>query len=446
MLNKIYLAFSIYHSAFTVEAYEKIAKILRTDMHVMEKIHERVQEIAGHDRVFDKIDLENQAAINDRLASVGPSSRDAKDIYDALIQKVKRDDEELTKFLHTTPESGSAGFKNLVNVALELADMPNGFFLKEDVAISLLRKNPPKNILSFLGYSSVDGLLKNENLYEVFSALRFVEGSDWLNEVFFKPYAELTPHDFEERPIQALVLSEQWVKAAERFVKKKYHNVSHLKELGVIFVIPAFLDVLGETMRTFTLVLHYFHEIAFYSQLFKRYATMSSRNAPEGGWSFARHFVSLLRGDVLDERPPEGDLGTTWLIVQRYLAKDDEYDWRLFYPHVNPEAIHWSKAEADVARLSRRYDSLGFEFWNNLDFVGDFYRDASGIPVLVSFNLIDIVMSLVKEREMSKYLYHHQEALWNKIFMQYFGEKEMERLIIEKFDKGLIDLTTYQKS
>lgn len=424
---------------FYTEAYEKIAKILRTDKDVMRRIHECLQQYAGHDMVFDKIDLENQAFIEERLKALGLVTREPKAIYEALIRKLQSDDEELAKFLHKTPESGVGGFKNLVNVAGEVANVGSGFFLKDELARLLLKKNPPKNILNFLGYSSVEGMLANENLYEVFSALRFVEGSDWLNEVFFKEYENLTPDAFEARPIKAMVLGEAWLKAAERFVKKKYHNVSHLKELGVIFVIPAFLNVPGETMRTFTLVLHYFHEVKFYSDLFRRYAEQA-KNGPWRGKTFAAHVISLLRGDVLDERPPEQDLGKKWLIVQRYLAKDDEFDWRLFYPHVNPEAIHWTKAEADVARLSRRYDSLGFEFWKDLDFVGDFYPDASGIPVLVSLNLIDIVMSLVKEKEMSKYLYHHQEALWNKIFIQYAGEAETERMVVENFDKGLIDL------
>ncbi|MDO8500002.1 MAG: hypothetical protein Q7S66_05125 [bacterium] len=424
-----------------MEAYEKVAKILRTDKHGMLKIHDCMQEYAGHNQVFDRVEIENQAIIADRLKKLRVKNYEPKSIYDALIRKLKKDDAELGKFVHKTKESGSAGFKNLLNIASELADMPPGMFLKEETAGALLKKNPPRNILSFLGHASVDAMLKNENIFEVFAALRFVEGSAWLNDVFFKEYEHLTPADFEERPIKAIVLGDQWIKAAERFVKKKYHNVSHLKELGFIFVIPVFLNVPGETMRTFTLVLHYFHEVSFYASLFKRYAGFTSKNGGKyRGKTFAEHVISLLRGDVIEERPSEKEFGSKWLIVQRYLAKEDEYDWRLFYPHVNPEAVHWTKAEADVARISKRYDSLGFEFWQDLDFIGDFYPDPVGIPILVSFNLIDTVMSLVKEKQLSKYLYHHQEALWNKIFMQFAGEAGMEKMIVENFDLGVIDL------
>ena len=151
-----------------------------------------------------------------------------------------------------------------------------------------------------------------------------------------------------------------------------------------------------------------------------------------------------MRGDNFDERPAEEDLGKKWLIVQQYLAKGDKYDWRLFYPHVNPEAFHWERAERDVAKLSERFD-LGFEFWNGLGFVGDFYKTKAGVEVLVSFNLIDNAMALFQETEFIKYLYHHQESMWNKFFFGFFGEEQTEKMIIENFDKGIIDLGPIKK-
>ena len=66
-------------------------------------------------------------------------------------------------------------------------------------------------------------------------------------------------------------------------------------------------------------------------------------------------------------------------------------------------------------------------------------RSGNGIKESLKFNLIDTTMSLVQEREMVKYLYHHQEALWNKIFSSFVGgDQELERLIIENFNKGVI--------
>ena len=150
--------------------------------------------------------------------------------------------------------------------------------------------------------------------------------------------------------------------------------------------------------------------------------------------------MSSLRGDVLDKRFEEKTLGKKWMIVQQYLAKHDENDWRLFEPHVNPEAIHWRKAEEDIGKLGKSFGNVDLSFWADLDFVGDYFPTESGIDVLVSFNLVDTAMSLVKKKEMIKYLYHHQEALWNKIFAGFLGEEKMEEMIIQNFEKGFIEL------
>lgn len=416
-----------------MEHYEKIAQILRTDKDILNIVEKKMAAIIGHNNVFEKIICENNSRIESSMKILNVSSLEARNIYFGLIEKIREDDKRLADLIHKNQEANHAGFQNMLNVAKELCGIPKGRFLKFEKAKELVLANPPQKIIEFLGYKDARELLEKEDIYEIFAGLRFVEDGKWLNEVFFKPYENLTPDDFEEREIMAGALGEKWVKAAEHFLKKKYHNLSHLKELGFVFVIPISINVPGATLRDFSLALHYFHEIKFYSDLFQRFAEESAAD-------FARRFVSALKGDVIDVRPQEDELGKKWLIVQRYLAKDDKYDWRLSYPHVNPEAIHWAKAESDISRLSKRFD-LGFDFWEGLGPVGDFFKDESGVEVLVSFNFLDNAMSLFQEKEMIKYLYHHQEALWNKIFSSFFSDEKMEKMIIDNFEEGFISLS-----
>jgi hypothetical protein len=182
-------------------------------------------------------------------------------------------------------------------------------------------------------------------------------------------------------------------------------------------------------------MLHYLHEVPFYSGLFRRHLH------DEG---FPSIFRSLLRGDVsVKHLPADGSM--TWRVVQRYLAKDNAGDFRLFEPHVNPEADHWWRAEEDLGRLSRilgeEHGSLSLGWWMGLDFVGDYYTDAAtGKESMVSFDLIDQLMSLVRKSDTS-YLYHQQEALWNKIFVEYMGREKMQQLIEENLLSGFITLT-----
>jgi len=421
-----------------MKSHEKIAKILRVDKDKVRLIEERFSAATGKKRVMDKLLEENETEIRKRLDFLGLGIEiTAKQIYDALISKIEADDHRLFEALARPDIATGEGCDCILEQAKKAAEEPVGFFLKKEKARELLIKEPPPKIIKLFGCHSAEELLQRESLWEIFCALRFLEDADWLNRVFFKQYDGLKPDDFEERPIAVQTLGRQWVAAAESFAEKKYHNISHLKELGVIFIIPLSLGVSGELLRNFSLILHYFEEILFYSDILRRF----SRNEKY----FAQNLISLLRGDVLDERLPPPAGGTEksrWLIIQRYLAKNDENDWRLFEPHINPEALHWERAEKKLVRAGRLFDDFSAElaFWENLNWVGDYFKTDTGVDILISFNLIDTAMSLVKEKELIKYLYHHQEALWNKIFCEYFGEEKMEELMKENIVRGYFEI------
>ncbi len=422
-----------------MESYEKFAKIIRAKPENIRLLEEKFSALTGKKNLLDKITEENEAEIRSRLDFLGLGRNvSAKEIYDALISKIEADNDELFKALGSPSALVLSDWQRVLEITQRIAGAPKGFFLKKEKAVELLKNEPPLKILAALNYKNVEAMLQKENVFEIFSALRFVEGNDWLNKIFFKQYTYLKPDDFETREIKILALPERWAKIAKGFIKHKYHNISHLKEMGIIYIIPLSLEISGETMRNFILILHYFNEVKFYSELFE----MFSR---EPG-SFSENLISLLRGDIISEpltvqltAHPEK---TNWLIIQRYLAKDNENDWRLFEPHVNPEAIHWEKAEKMLVSCGRMLDNFSFDlsFWENLDWVGDYFKNGNGSEILVSFNLIDIAMSLVKEKELVKYLYHHQEALWNKIFIEYFGIEKMEEMIKENIIKGWFEV------
>jgi len=416
--------------------YEKIAKILRADKDTIRILEEKLGALTNKKEVMAKIVEENEAAIRNRLDFLGLGRKiNAKQVYDALLSKIEADDTELFRVLGSPSATSSSDWQRVLEIAQNIAGQPEGFFLKKEKAVEFLINQPPQKILQILNYKNVDEMLAKEDVFEIFSALRFVEGGDWLNEKFFKQYEGLKPSDFEKRKIKVLALPERWAAIAQNFVRHKYHNISHLKELGVIYTIPLSLEISGETLRNFSLILHYFNEIKFYSDLFEKFA-----NDVDG---FAQNLISLLRGDIIDKRLSQiSSEKTQWLIVQRYLAKDDENDWRLFEPHINPEALHWEKAEKILVKVGQSLNNLSADlaFWQNLNWVGDYFQTEAGIDVLVSFNLVDMAMSLVKEKELIKYLYHHQEALWNKIFCEYFGEEKIEELMKENIIKGWFEI------
>lgn len=414
--------------------HEKIGKLLRVDKHIIAELDAAMERATGKRNVLKHVVEENEALMLDRLRQLGIPHRDAKaiEVYDALISKVESDDLKIYESLGVTSPGSFEAAAKICGFVHAITAPPQGYFLRMEKAAELLLAEPPKKILAALGYTTVSDMLAHEDICEVYSALRFLEDQEWQNKVFFKQYEKLQPSDFEVRHIQLRALNEKWAKAAEKFVAKKYHNVSHLKELGVIFIIPVFLGHSGETLRVVSLLLHYLHEIAYYSSLFQEFAK-------NRGATFASDCISLLRGDVIEQPLPVQTIvppKAQWLVVQRYLGKDDEHDWRLLAPHINPEALHWMRAESDLLKIVNvvpAFQRDGLDFWQGLGWVGDFFQTETGVPVLVSFNIVDTVMSLVKEKEMIKYLYHQEEALWNRIFTGYFSEAELE-----KFSKQFI--------
>lgn len=415
-------------------ATDKLAKILRADKHALYKIEDRLAHVTGKTGILEKIVEENEVRIKEGLLTLGVSRQaGAKEVYDALISKIEADGNLIFNALGGKVCNNQKDCNFILKSVMKIAEINHGFFLKLEVAKKLLKNEPPKKVMEFLGYDSVDQMLAKENILEVYSALRFLEGNEWLNQIFFKQYEELTPDDFEKRKIVVHALDEKWNEVTRKFVMKKWHNISHLKELGVVFIIPISLGISGEILRMISLVAHYLHEVPFYSEIFEKIAEV-----PE---TFSENLISLLRGDVIDRHFPESER-VLFLVVQRYLAKDDENDWRLFVPKISPEAMHWAKAQEDLAKMSNFFPELDEElkFWRSLDWVGEYFKDEVGNDVLVSFDLVDTVMSLVKQKELIKYLYHHQEALWNKIFTEYFNREELGKFSKEYLLQGYFEI------
>lgn len=415
------------------DGIKTLARILRVDEALLESTVGTMEKITLKKGVIDDIVMENERTIKEALLSLGKENASAQDITKALEDSLAHDDAALFTILGQpdlwNPEQSAVMVQKAYDA---VGGKAMGLFLKHEKAREMLMQTPPPSIIRGFGYQSVDELLQKERLEEIFAALRFIETREWMNEVFVKHYETLTPQDFEERPLELIVLQHKWLALAEKFVEKKYHNVSHLKELGVIFVIPIKLDTVGETIRLFSLLLHYLHEVPFYAKLIKQYAQDQA--------SFAAKLMSLIRGDVGDMIPETSDHFVRWLIVQRYLAKDDPQDKRLFLPRVNPEAIHWRKAQKALVSFAHAYPELKLTMFGNLDCIGNFFPSKDQGEMLVSFDLVDNVMGLVK-REDTKYLYHQQEALWNRIFAGFMGEEQMEQLILEHLDEGFIELT-----
>ncbi len=407
--------------------YETLGRILGVEAKFLEGVDHTMAERTGKMGVMAHVAQEIENASRHMLIALGVTMAPPKanEVRAALQVAIERDEAKLRKVLEDTP--GENEFEKAANLSRKIVKVGKGFFLKKSFGEEILTKNRPDNLLKFLGYGGVDEMLKHHDVTEIFSALRFIESEQWMHETFEKAYGGFTAADFEEREIEIKVLGTEWREVAQKFVAKKHHNVSHLKEFGIIFLNPIREDAPGKYLRDFALLFHYFHEVEFYSKMFRHYAPRKD---------FAARFKSLLRGDLPKRTTvSEGE----WLIMQRYLAKENPKDPRLFLPRVNPESIHWFRGERDLADFGAAREDIDLELWRDLDWVAGIFND--GTDPLVSFDLEDNAMSTVSalEGKTEHWNYHQREALWTRLFLEYAGSEEaMERLLVEHFEKNTV--------
>ena len=223
-----------------------LARLLRTPEGIILKLKEKMDKIAGksgpaHLGVIERIVQENKKKVEQALKEMGFKKKDhptPEQVFQSLLKKTKETNEALLDYFGRPDFSKAGSHQGLIDAIKKLVGDLTGFYLKKEKAEELFRNNPPRRIMAELGYGDVEQMLKKEDIFELFPALRFAEDNDWLNNVFFKPYASLTKDDFEEREIRITVLSDKWASIGEKFLGGKLHHMSHLKEMGIVFVIP----------------------------------------------------------------------------------------------------------------------------------------------------------------------------------------------------------------
>jgi hypothetical protein len=361
---------------------------------------------------------------HDSMRGLGldPSVTTGYEFYRALLARIESDNERVTKLIGGTDSSDVAQMVPLMVEAANKVDFDKKVFvLRHDKAKDLLRQMPPEKLMAHLGYETVEALFEGEDFDEMYTALRFSEGDEWLiayNELF----KTVTADDYEERDIRIVIMDrDKYVDLAEKFTKKKLHNVTHTKELGTIVVVPLREQKSkGLTLKTLPLLLHYLNEVKLYSTFFKLKA-----NLPD----FGATVVNTLIADPGNASQMAGQY-VHWRVIQRYFGKlKDETHKEAFEPHVHPEDLHWRRAEDLLLQIDPE-----MEFWKDKDYVGLLF---DGLPVTVNF--VDVSLSYANDITYeNRYVYHFRESLWNEIFIRYMSYENLERQILQELDNDMV--------
>jgi hypothetical protein len=214
--------------------------------------------------------------------------------------------------------------------------------------------------------------------------------------------------------------AERWTDLTAEFIHKKKHNITHLKEMGVILMLPINVRLRGITIFVLPLLFHYLNEIRLYSAFFKL-----QQVKPD----FGNIIVDTLIADPGKAAVMAGS-HVHWRVIQRYFGKlEKEYHPEIFEPHVQPEDLHWRKAEALLMAVDPE-----LEFWRDLDYVAVPHGQR---PLTLS--LLDTAASYVNRLEYKdRAIYHFREALWNELFVRYMGETNLANQVLKQLDNNMI--------
>jgi|AntRauTorcE11897_2_1112592.scaffolds.fasta_scaffold00242_15 hypothetical protein len=401
-----------------------LATLLNAQEPVFSLSLRQLEKAGGHGSQDVKLQAEiiEKAHEATRQLGLDPKDTTGPELYGALLAKAEEHDKKLAERL------GVEQFDDVKEVNSRVLQVPSEmdvkmdcWVLKKSMAKKFLKAMPPKGMMKILGYRSVDSMLKNENISELFGAIRFSEDGEWLNE-FNEQYKTLKPSDFETRKIEMIHMDvEKWGDIAAHFVEKKRHFHTHSKEMGVIVIVPTALEKMaGVATKSLLLTFHYINEIRLYSAFFK----LKQVDA-----KFGEIVVETLIADPSDAAVMAGQ-NIHWRVVQRYFGKlKDEYHPEAFQPHVQPEDLHWRKAEEMMFQFDDK-----FEFWKDMDYVAIVH---DGRPT--TFNLMDVSFGYSnKIPYQERYIYHFREALWNELFIRYMGQGSLEDQILIQLDNDMI--------
>jgi hypothetical protein len=352
-----------------------------------------------------------------RALGLDPQDTTGRELYHALLGMVARHDDFLARRLGATDSEDVADILQRVRIASQNAHIPRkGWFLKHSVAKRLLKATPPRQVMRALHYRSVDSMIKREPVGELMIAIRVLESQKW-QHAFLAKYSKLKPIDFEVRDIEVVYLNdERWCGFTEQFVRANHHNLTHLKEMGVIALLPLPIARLrGIAVTVLPLVLHYINEIRLYSAFFK----LQQVNA-----DFGDTLVETLTIDP-SERINIAGQPLHWRVVHRHFGKYTEMLPEMFEPHVRLEDLEWRKAETVLYELEP-----ALHFWHDMDYVGSLY-DAQP----VSFNLMDMAANYVNNLPYDRRAVGRmRQSLWSELCQRYVAQPMFERQVLRQLD------------
>ena len=385
----------------------------------------RLEAASGHESTDIRLSTEVVRATKLKLRELGldPQDTTGSELYGALQQRVKADDERLTTRLREQYGHDKPVAEHVNQALLSLPVPKDCFALKSTVAKALLKKLVPKQTMKALGYRSFDSMMRREQVFAVYAAARLLESVSWRKSLMDQ-YKKLHASDFELRQMSFVAPnSNRWQALAEVVVAQKKHNTVGLKELGsiVLLPMPVSMQPPGAMLATLLLALHEMNEVRASSTFLKLCQVKP-------------HFGTFLQMAVTDEPMLGAQLlngPVPWQVVQRYYARfRSRFRTDLFEPHIQQGDLSWHSIEKALSFIE---PSLAF--WHHTTSLALLHERQP-----VSLNIIDAALNycnqLPYENRIVQYFRH---SLWHELAIRYLKHDNVEQLVLGSLQMQLAE-------
>ncbi len=384
----------------------------------------RLEHASGHHSVDVRLTADLLTLTRQKTRELGLDPRDTtgRELYYALLNLVRLHDSFVAKKLGVADASDVHALLPRIRDAVLQAKIPHtAWVLKASSAKRLLKLQPPKALMRYLGYKSLESMLKREPIGEIFGGLKLIEKDQWYRK-FIAQYHQLMPMDFETRPIEIRLLDKtKWQKAANTYTSSRHHNLLDIRELGVVLMLPLPLDKRpGVAITLLPLLLYEVNEIRLFSSFYKLHQMQ-----PDFGERIAAS-LQYDRGTHVQIAGQE----IHWRVVQRHFGRKGQQHPSVLEPHVTHQDLAWRNVEEVLYHLEP-----ALHFWHGMDYVA-----TKGDHKPVSFNLLDMALNYLNGLDYGHRVYQHaQDGLWNELFVRYMGQPALENQVLKSLDYETVD-------
>ncbi len=368
------------------------------------------------------LDVRLQTEVQDvgrtKLAELGldPKDTTGRELHHALLAKAS----------HVEAQLRAALALDTVGSMYELTPQIVGAFTKQKFAKSvwaiksaalkeLLHAAPPKTVMKYLHYRSIDSMLKNENAYELYCAARLSEPGRWFTR-FTKSFSELESTSFESLKLKIIQFdSGKW---RELFKQPAVGPIVSLPEVGAIAITPLPLPSHpGSVLASWLLLNEAAAEVKYRSSYCK---LMQVRT------DFGKHVGKCLLASSADLTITKG---VSWRAVCQHFTAAEVMP-SAFESHLDTSDLAIQRPENTLLELA---PSAGW--WQGTYFTGIL---AGKKQKVASMNLVDLSLDLVNGASGdARSRYFLQRELADELALRYLTQPAFESFVLDGLEKQL---------